>query len=72
MNDMNVVRHENRKQMVGDSTLKLDENYDFHIKGVRYKEAPGLYERLFIKQSGRQTHGHQCAQEKLFSQRMDE
>lgn len=40
------VRHHNNKWMIGDSVL---ENYNFLIKGVRYKGTPGLYELIFMK-----------------------
>jgi hypothetical protein len=43
------VRHEDGSWMVGDSTLEIDENDDFHVKGIRYKGTPGLYELMFMK-----------------------
>lgn len=34
---------------VGDSIAEMDENDDFHIKGIRYKGTRGLYELLFMR-----------------------
>lgn len=43
------VRHEDDKWMIGDSLLEIDEEDNFHIKGIQYKGTPGLYELMFMK-----------------------
>lgn len=44
------VRHDDNKWMIGDSALEIDTTDDFHIKGVRYKGTPGLYELMFMRE----------------------
>lgn len=43
------VRHKDGVWMVGDSTVEIDESYDFQMKCIRYRGTRGLYEVMFMK-----------------------